>query len=370
MLSTKKQIDVGDIRCAKFTAAKIFEGDIEKLQKEIKGIKYPKWEPPPKPDILKDIKQLKLEDKGSYLLVPSDLDPVKDENVLTIICFSDTHTKHKSFRFDKLPSADIVLHAGDFTFDGRTSEVILFEKWGKFIASLNIDESKNKDIYDKYYNNDNNDEEKDEKNDLLDIKERKYKHLICIAGNHEMTFDLEWYNKQGTDAKRKHKMIRPPLNAKEVKDIIAESKYWKYLEDSSMCLYGLNIYGAPWQPFFYNWAFQLSRGEELDKKWKLIPKDTDILLTHGPPFCHGDKVSLERVKQTGDDREYFGDKMLMNRIKEINTIKYHVFGHIHAGDGCSIQDDIQTHFINAASLNEAYFPTHKPIVFYIKKKKL
>jgi hypothetical protein len=47
---------------------------------------------------------------------------------------------------------------------------------------------------------------------------------------------------------------------------------------------GLKIFGSPYQPLFYNWGFQYhaSRAEEI---WSAIPKDTDILITHGPP--HG-----------------------------------------------------------------------------------
>ena len=38
------------------------------------------------------------------------------------------------------------------------------------------------------------------------------------------------------------------------------------------------------QPVFCDWAFNLERGEPLQKKWDLIPEDTDILITHGPPI--------------------------------------------------------------------------------------
>merc|ERR1719356_615064 len=134
------------------------------------------------------------------------------------------------------------------------------------------------------------------------MNERKYKHLICIAGNHELTFHVDWYNRKGSDAKRYHKMNAQ--SAEEIKAIIAGSKCWTYLEDSSVCLYGLKIFGSPWQPYFYNWAFQLPRGKDLAEKWQQIPNDTDILVTHGPPFCHGDKVALDRVKQTGDGLEH------------------------------------------------------------------
>ena len=356
---------MGSIQCAKFTSAKVFDGNLDDIKTE--PIKYPKWTMPPKPDIWKEISTVELEDHGAYLSVPSKLDNDSD-NVLTVICFSDTHTKHKSWKFSELPPADILLHAGDFTFSGNKSEVLEFEKWGRFISSLSMDGSKNAEIYKHYYSDDADEEEKEFKFDAVSDDERKYKHLICIAGNHELTFHVEWYNQKGSDARRYHKMVKPPPNAQEIRDIIAESKYWRYLEDTSVCLYGLNIYGSPWQPYFYNWAFQLPRGECLSEKWQKIPKDTDILVTHGPPFCHGDKVAADRVKQTGDGLEHTGDKMLMDRIKEVGTIKYHAFGHVHAGNGCTVQNGVQTTFINAASLNEAYHPTRKPIVFYIEKK--
>ena len=60
--------------------------------------------------------------------------------------------------------------------------------------------------------------------------------------------------------------------------------------------------------------------------------------------------------------------MLMNRVIDIGSIQFHVFGHIHAGVGCSVQDGVDTTFVNAASVNVQYRPTHKPIVFYIERK--
>jgi hypothetical protein len=57
-----------------------------------------------------------------------------------------------------------------------------------------------------------------------------------------------------------------------------------YLQHESVEIEGLKIFGSPYQPLFYNWGFQYhaSRAEEI---WSAIPKDTDILITHGPP--HG-----------------------------------------------------------------------------------
>lgn len=61
-----------------------------------------------------------------------------------------------------------------------------------------------------------------------------------------------------------------------------------YLEDSGCEVLGYKIWGSPWSPTFFNWAFNLDIGEPLASKWELIPNDTEILITHGPPIGHGD----------------------------------------------------------------------------------
>eukprot|EP01083_Nonionella_stella_P154884 499604_1 len=358
VLSPLISYNIGAIKTKRFTTAKNVM-DIQNAMK-CKALQLTKFKHLAKPQILKDISKIQLIDRGAYLQVPTDMDP-SNPDVLTIMTVSDTHTKHKAFRFDALPPADLVLHAGDFTFDGRESEVRKFNEWGQFLASLNINEDKNSHLYHHYYGKKS--EHKEASLEPLDIKERKYKYLVCIAGNHETTFDVEWYEKDGSNGQRKHQYFKPKPNAREIKQIITQSKYWTYLEDSAIQLYGLKIYGAPWQPFYNDWAFNLPRhGNELYDKWQLIPKDTDILVSHGPPFGHGDKVA---VAERG---EYSGDQHLMDRVKTISNISHHVFGHVHSGFGCTTQKHIKTLFINASSVNHSYAPAHKPIVFHVMAK--
>ena len=57
-----------------------------------------------------------------------------------------------------------------------------------------------------------------------------------------------------------------------------------YLKDKETEVYGLRIYGSPWQPLFMNWAYNMPRGEKILSKWNLIPEGVDILITHGPPL--------------------------------------------------------------------------------------
>jgi hypothetical protein len=112
----------------------------------------------------------------------------------------------------------------------------------------------------------------------------------------------------------------------------------------------LVIYGTPWQPEFFNWAFNLPRGEKLKEKWDMIPVDTDILITHGPPFGKLDYVRY--------GNENVGCEELMKRVEEIKP-KIHVFGHIHEGYGYVF--DGNTHYINASVLNDRYEYRNKPV---------
>ncbi len=116
---------------------------------------------------------------------------------------------------------------------------------------------------------------------------------------------------------------------------------------------GLKIYGSPWQPRFYDWAFNLNRGAELEEKWRLIPPDTDVLITHGPP--HGILDEVERqyyIENTGCEE-------LRKRVEMICP-KLHVFGHIHCGYGQI--EKFGTEFVNASNCDEEYNPVNLPVI--------
>ncbi len=124
-----------------------------------------------------------------------------------------------------------------------------------------------------------------------------------------------------------------------------------YLQDEEIIVEGIKIWGSPYTPWFYRWAFNKKRGTALATQWNKIPPDTDILLTHGP--VHG-------VLDTVVNEQHAGDKDLLKRIIEVKP-KVHVCGHIHESYGVTKRYGIR--FINACVLNESYELTHKPIVF-------
>ncbi len=219
---------------------------------------------------------------------------------MRITFISDTHQKHR-FCEAELPGGDLLLHAGDFMTSGYSkAEAVVFFDWFNSIKG-----------YDK---------------------------KVFIGGNHDriLQIDPTWSS----------------LTIQDYPKII-------YLEDEGFSLYDLitdrsvKIYGSPWQPEFYNWAFNLPRrGDELQKVWNQIPADTDILITHGPPQGHLD-ISGPPYNQ-GD----LGCELLRVRVDEIQP-KIHVFGHIHGSYGYKFHEG--THFINASILNERYDYRNKPI---------
>jgi len=205
---------------------------------------------------------------------------------MKIVLISDTHTRHSDVI---LPDGDLLIHAGDVSSRGRAHEIDAFIQW---------------------------------------FSEQSHKYKIFIAGNHDFFFE------------RAHRAI---IEAKIPKNII-------YLNDSGCTIEGLNIWGSPIQPEFCDWAFNKKRGDEIKKHWDLIPTNTDILITHGPPFGILDKTT--RGEKTGC-------KELLKKVYNVKP-KIHVFGHIHEDYGVLKNDDIT--FINASLLNEKYYYTNDPIL--------
>jgi Icc-related predicted phosphoesterase len=129
-----------------------------------------------------------------------------------------------------------------------------------------------------------------------------------------------------------------------------------YLRDSGIEWEGLHIWGTPWQPWFYDWAFNLYE-PELARKWDLIPANTDILLVHGPPQDHGDGVpDRDGVRHTGSPS-------LLSRIRQIQP-KLVAFGHIHEGRGhWRIGDAV---LANVTIQNERYQNVYEPWVYTLE----
>jgi len=228
--------------------------------------------------------------------------PPKPEGATRFVCISDTHDRHS---FIKVPPGDVLLHAGDFSFTGTKPEV---ERFNQFLKAL------------------------------------PHKYKVVIAGNHEVTFEEDYYQNHW---RRYH---AKPEDTTQVKSLLKENCI--YLEDTEIVIEGFRIYGSPWQPTFCDWAFNVERGEECKKMWDRIPTGTDILITHGPPYGKG-------IGNTADAIDA-GCEELILAIERTKPI-VHLSGHIHEGYG--INKEQATTFINASICTLSYKPTNNAIVF-------
>lgn len=226
------------------------------------------------------------------------------QKVMKILFISDTHSLHWSV--PELPEADVFVHCGDFMNTGRKKEEI--ESFNDWLGSLKIP------------------------------KERK---LIC-AGNHDIWFDETHRESSPRRAEISRNML---YNA-------------TYLQDQSIEIEGVKFYLSPWTPAFLGWGFNLPIGEH-EKYWEKIPEDTDVLVTHGPPYEILDSP-YRREDFDGWESQYIlpptkrcGCIWLRDKVKEVKP-KIHAFGHIHGGRGVRTTDD--TTFLNVAFLNEQYNP--------------
>ena len=146
-------------------------------------------------------------------------------------------------------------------------------------------------------------------------------HCVIIAGNHDLLLehDMWGYKLFGTH---------------------------HYLENSWEEIMGLKIWGSPCTLPFAG-AFNFGP-KALKPIWNKIPNDTDIIITHGPPWLIGDSVY--------DD--HAGDGYLGARVMDIDPI-LHVFGHIHEGYG---EYDVR----NITYWNASYqFNKNKPLEMII-----
>jgi Icc-related predicted phosphoesterase len=163
-----------------------------------------------------------------------------------------------------VPDGDVFVHAGDMCRGGSLDELREAAAW---IAAL------------------------------------PHRHKVIVAGNHDRAFE---------DA---------PADARAVISAFI------YLQDSAATIDGIRFYGAPWQPEFNGWAFNLPRGAPLADKWQHIPRGIDVLVTHSPPLGIGDATSHEEhyAERAGCDD-------LLRRVREV-TPRLHLFGHIHQDGG-------------------------------------
>ncbi|KAF9939234.1 metallophosphoesterase domain-containing protein 1 [Modicella reniformis] len=302
-------------------------------------------------------------------------------NWLRMVCISDTHNTTDANNY-MIPEADILVHAGDFTKMGTTAQIDQFVCWMKSLKHIplkiiiagNHEIILDKPFYkEKWHRFHNTQEDHQAAVDKLETAG----HGIVYLNNSTFQVDgAKILYKKWQKLSKQELDEQEPLQDIHAIDIDDDSgAVAATAADTAMVVdpregwtMGYKIWASPWQPEFFDWAFNEERGK-LKEIWKHIPIDTDILVTHGPPKYHGDTVPRQ-------NNQHVGCHELLNRLKVVRP-RYHVFGHIHEGYGVSQinwpsdntqQSSQPTVCINASVCNLQYRPINKPIVVDLPPK--
>jgi Icc-related predicted phosphoesterase len=263
-----------------------------------------------------------------------------------------------------LPPGDILIIAGDLTNSGSFHEL---RDCNQFLCML--------------------------------INRNKYRHIVFIAGNHDRTLDTEYYKSTGYKFDTE---VQDPIQCRQVLlDNLPSTVH--YLQDNSVEIEGLLIYGTPWiapekdyavrdektGKISYRWGFC---GDEdmLVDKWASIPDNVNILITHMPPYKIGDETHNYSKDAIVNDRQVIcwdniGSRSLLDRVMQIKAnLLLHVFGHVHTGYGAYqykyVLDTYNYHhfysatnihqplFVNCAICDEDNIPCQLPFVTDILPK--
>lgn len=206
---------------------------------------------------------------------------------------------HGLYRKLNIPDGDILIFAGDLVAFGFEYEYRDFNKW---------------------------------------LGDLPHENIITIAGNHDGYLSI--------------------AGILRIEELLDNSIY---LENCGVELDGKMFWGSPMTPTFANWYFMANRGGAISRYWNLIPKDVDILITHGPPYGILDKSSYTGI----DDGGHVGCEDLLNTVVRIKP-QYHIFGHIHEDYGKKTIG--ATTYINASVVDEKYKLVNKPIIIDIPEK--
>lgn len=180
---------------------------------------------------------------------------------------------------DRVPDCDILIHAGDATLTGNWAAIKKFNDW---------------------------------------LEDQPAKHKIFVPGNHDMLFES---------------------NPGMAKGMVPAATV---LLHEAVEVMGVKIFGSPWTPRFYDWAYNYDPGQA-ERLWDQIPEGIDVLITHGPPAG---------ILDTAAGGKSTGCPVLLDRVMKVDPI-LHVFGHIHeCGQSWQVVRGIS--FINAACVDRAH----------------
>ena len=196
---------------------------------------------------------------------------------MRICALSDTHGTYPIHECLEGLShyCDTLVHAGDFTggWVNRTNRQLIDithrRSFHKFVQEL---------VYvQKIYN---------------------FKNIIVVPGNHDQIVQLE---------------------QRKCKAYFADHGI-HMLVDEGIVIDGVKFYGTPWTNEFFNWYYMMP-DKRLMLPFEAIDKDTDVLISHGPPYGILDQDMND---------EHLGSRSLLEVLgRNDHHISHCVFGHIH-----------------------------------------
>jgi Icc-related predicted phosphoesterase len=199
---------------------------------------------------------------------------------------------HQFHREVEVPDGDVLIHAGDFTMFSKSMTAI-----GDFNTWLG---------------------------------ELPHRLKICVPGNHEFFLEA----------------------APSQRSLLSNATV---LINEGIEIDGFRIWGSPVTPL-YGGAFGLSSAADRRQLYAQIPEDTDLLITHGPPFGILDIVPGSEL--------HSGCHELLEAVVRIRP-KLHVFGHAHGAHGIFQTD--HTTFVNAALLGIHGDLDKSPVIFQMTR---
>ncbi|PWY96595.1 Metallo-dependent phosphatase [Aspergillus sclerotioniger CBS 115572] len=204
------------------------------------------------------------------------------------VCVSDTHAYTPSEAGFKLPAGDVLIHAGDLTNHGSSAELRKTMSW---------------------------------------IATAEFEVKIIICGNHDITLDPGFYAEYGSQFYGQ----RLEDTQKCIDIVTQASPSIIYLRHQSALVRltrsnGPNtvfkIFGSPYSQSSGSWAYGYESSNAV-ALWNIIPLDTDIVVTHTPPWSHCDSRT-EGIS--------VGCKALRGALSKVRPLLA-VCGHVHESRG-------------------------------------
>jgi len=182
---------------------------------------------------------------------------------------------HELHRELEVPSGDLLIHAGDFTMFSRSAAAVL--DFNEWLGEL------------------------------------PHRSKVIVPGNHEFFL--------AEDPSRRSLISNATV-----------------LVNDGVEIMGIKIWGSP-TTLAMGGAFSMSSARDRRILYSRIPGDTDVVITHGPPYGILDQSPGSNFPQ--------GCRELRDAVLRVKPL-LHVFGHIHGAHGMVSNED--TVFVNAALL--------------------